>query len=66
LIGIGGIGELTDALEFFMAGASAVQVGTANFNDPGTALRIIDDLSAYCNERNICPADLVGTVDMGQ
>ena len=60
LIGIGGITCLQDVLEFFLAGASAVQVGTANFTNPKTAVQIIEDFEAYCLEHNISPADLTG------
>jgi dihydroorotate dehydrogenase (NAD+) catalytic subunit len=59
IIGMGGIGSLRDVLEFFMAGASAVQVGTANYAEPGISLRLADELEAYCAERDITPADLV-------
>jgi len=62
LIGIGGITCLRDALEFFLAGASAVQVGTASYSDPTAAIRLIDDLQAYCDERGIVLGDLVGGV----
>lgn len=48
LIGIGGIATTEDALEFIIAGACAVQVGTANFYDPGAAMKIVDGLSGYC------------------
>uniref|UniRef100_UPI00345E86E5 dihydroorotate dehydrogenase n=1 Tax=Lentimicrobium sp. TaxID=2034841 RepID=UPI00345E86E5 len=41
VIGIGGISSATDAIEFLLAGASAIQVGTANFNDPRTTVKII-------------------------
>ena len=41
IIGIGGIAGAEDALEFIIAGARAVQVGTANFYDPGTSVRIV-------------------------
>jgi dihydroorotate dehydrogenase (NAD+) catalytic subunit len=44
VIGIGGIGTVDDAMEFLVAGASAVQVGTATFYDPGAAGRLVDDL----------------------
>lgn len=46
VIGIGGISTATDALEFFVAGADAVQVGTANFPDPSASLHILDELAA--------------------
>lgn len=46
VVGIGGIGSATDVLEFFVAGADAVQIGTANFADPTVALRILNELAA--------------------
>lgn len=48
VIGMGGIAGAEDALEFFLAGASAVQIGTMNFVDPGVWRRTLDDLRAYC------------------
>jgi dihydroorotate dehydrogenase (NAD+) catalytic subunit len=63
LIGIGGIATLEDALEFMIAGASAVQVGTANFYDPGAAVRIVDGLANYCTENGLENInEIVGTV----
>jgi dihydroorotate dehydrogenase (NAD+) catalytic subunit len=53
IIGIGGIMTAEDAIEFFMAGASAVQVGTANFIDPGIAPKIADGIKAFCESNNI-------------
>ena len=53
IIGIGGIQSAEDAVQFFLAGARAVQVGTANFVDPRTPLEIIDGLRAYCSRRRI-------------
>lgn len=47
IIGIGGITSIEDALEFFMVGASAVQVGTGNFLDAETAIKIIEGLNDY-------------------
>ncbi len=47
IIGIGGIMTVEDALEFFMVGASAVQIGTGNFVDANTALNIIEGLKSY-------------------
>jgi dihydroorotate dehydrogenase (NAD+) catalytic subunit len=60
LWGVGGIETLSDVLEFLLAGASAVQVGTANFRDPGVSQRLVEELDAYCGSKNIVPADLVG------
>ena len=53
IIGIGGIRSAEDAVQFLLAGARAVQVGTANFVDPRTPLEIIDGLRAYCSRRRI-------------
>jgi dihydroorotate dehydrogenase (NAD+) catalytic subunit len=64
IVGMGGITCLRDALEFFLAGASAVQVGTANFTNPLTAISIIEDLEEYLASKNIVTADLVGQVDI--
>jgi dihydroorotate dehydrogenase (NAD+) catalytic subunit len=60
LMGIGGIAELSDVLEFLAAGATAVQVGTANFKDPGVSGRLVRELGAYCEARKTTVADLVG------
>ena len=62
LIGIGGIECLRDVLEFFLAGASAVQIGTANFTNPEVAHEILCDLENYCAERELSPAQIVGKV----
>lgn len=53
IIGIGGIATALDALEFIIAGATAIQVGTANYYDPTASINIIDGLEAYCREQNI-------------
>ncbi len=53
VIGLGGITSGADALEFMMAGASAVQVGTANFLDPAICLKIIAEIEDYCTRHKI-------------
>jgi dihydroorotate dehydrogenase (NAD+) catalytic subunit len=53
VIGVGGISRTEDALEFLIAGASAVQVGTANFYKPDAAQRIALGLQEYCRSRHI-------------
>jgi len=61
VIGIGGIMNATDAVEFMLAGASAIQVGTANFIDPQVSIKIIDGIEDYCNKNGIKDAsDLTG------
>ena len=53
LIGIGGIASASDALEFMIAGATAVQIGTANYYDPRATIKVIDGLAEYCQTRDI-------------
>ena len=53
IIGMGGIASWEDAVEFFLAGASAVAVGTANFSDPCTTMKICDGLARYLEENDI-------------
>jgi len=53
LIGMGGILTAADALEFILAGASAVALGTANFIDPGAALAVLAGIESYLLERDI-------------
>jgi len=53
LIGLGGIMNYTDAIEFMMTGATAVQIGTANFVDPSAVRNIISGLSGYCRDNNL-------------
>jgi dihydroorotate dehydrogenase (NAD+) catalytic subunit len=51
VIGVGGIASAEDAVEFMMAGASAVQVGTASFVSPNAMLKVLDGLEAFCARR---------------
>lgn len=60
IMGIGGISDLSDVVEFLAAGASAVQIGTANFRDPGVSGRLVDELEDYCQTRDITVRSLVG------
>jgi len=53
VVGIGGITNTQDALEFLLAGASLIQVGTSNFVDPQTSVRIIEGLKDYCEKNEI-------------
>lgn len=53
VIGLGGIMNAADAIEFMLAGASAIQVGTANFIDPAITLKIIEGMQDYCQRHNI-------------
>ncbi len=61
VIGIGGVTTARDALEFLMAGATAVQIGTANFSDPTVGLRIVDGIKTYCETHKCSVSDLIGS-----
>jgi dihydroorotate dehydrogenase (NAD+) catalytic subunit len=64
ILGMGGIADARDALEFMIAGATAVQVGTANFVDPFIWSKLIDGIGDYLTRHNVARVvDLVGTVD---
>jgi dihydroorotate dehydrogenase (NAD+) catalytic subunit len=60
IVGIGGISTAEDAVEFLLAGASAIQVGTASLCDPLAAKKVLDGLRDYCARRGIAARDLVG------
>jgi dihydroorotate dehydrogenase (NAD+) catalytic subunit len=65
VIGIGGITKATDALEFLLAGATAVQVGTANFITPGVTENIVRDMERYLVENRIADVkDLIGALQV--
>ncbi|CAK8722093.1 dihydroorotate dehydrogenase [Candidatus Electrothrix laxa] len=66
VIGIGGITTANDALEFLLAGASAVQIGTANFYDPSSAENIVQGLTSYLQEQGEDRlVDIIGTLKTG-
>ena len=63
ILGMGGIRTASDAIEFIIAGASAVAVGTANFVEPGCAVKIIEGIKKYCVRNNIANIkELVGSL----
>ena len=63
IIGMGGIMNAEDALEFILAGATAVSVGTANFIDPMTTLKVAEGIEAYMRAQNVSDIrELVGAV----
>jgi dihydroorotate dehydrogenase (NAD+) catalytic subunit len=63
IFGIGGIETVEHVLEFLIAGANAVQVGTANFRDPGLSGRLVRDLARWCERRGVARvAELSGTL----
>ncbi|MEA2088002.1 MAG: dihydroorotate dehydrogenase, partial [Candidatus Caldatribacteriota bacterium] len=62
-IGIGGIIKVKDALEFIIAGARAIEIGTANFVNPRISVEIIEGIEKYLLENNIKDVDeLVGSL----
>jgi len=65
ILGMGGIVDARDALEFMIAGASAVQVGTANFVDPFIWPKLLDGMRDYLQRHSLARiSDLIGTVDV--
>jgi dihydroorotate dehydrogenase (NAD+) catalytic subunit len=60
IIGIGGVGTARDAIEFILAGATAVQIGTASFADPSAAKKAVDGIRAYLRTEGVAITDLVG------
>ena len=64
VIGIGGIMNAEDALEFIIAGASAVQVGTANFVNPRCTMEIVDGIGDYLREKRMASiGQLIGSLE---
>ncbi len=63
VIGCGGISDGRDAVEFLLAGATAVQVGTASFRDPYASVRVLEELLDYCREHGVADInELIGAV----
>ena len=64
IVGIGGIATIDDVMEFLVAGASAVQIGTANYYDPHVSTRLIDQLPAALAELGADSVEaIIGTLD---
>ena len=65
IIGCGGIVDGRDAVEFLLAGASAIQVGTASFRDPYASIRVLEELIEYCRENGVTDvSDLIGALQV--
>lgn len=65
VIGIGGIMNYQDVLEFLITGATAVEVGTANFIEPNIAEKLVTHLENYCQQRNILNInEIIGSIDL--
>lgn len=63
VIGLGGIMNGRNAIEFILAGATAVEIGTANFIDPSVTMKVIDEISDYCRRHGVNDyRDLIGAV----
>lgn len=63
VVGLGGIMNATDAIEFMLAGASAVQIGTANFIDPEVTVKVIAGINAYLDENGFKSVrDIIGLI----
>ncbi len=63
VVGLGGICTAEDAIEFLMAGATAIEVGTANFIDPAVTVKIIDGLEAWCKAHGVSDInEIIGIV----
>ena len=64
VVGLGGIMNGRDAIEFMLAGASAIQVGTANFVDPSVTMKIIDYMEDYCQRHGVANInDIIGMIN---
>ena len=65
ILAMGGVYEAKDAVEFLLAGATAVAVGTATFTNPGTVGEVYDGIVAYCEKHGFASvSDLIGNLDM--
>lgn len=65
ILGMGGIVKGEDAIEFMLAGASAISIGAGNFIDPYTSLNVISEIENYMEKHNIENInDIVGKVEM--
>ena len=61
IVGLGGIMNATDAVEFMLAGATAVEIGTANFIDPSVTMKVIDGIEDYLQRHDFASVhDLIG------
>lgn len=64
VIGLGGICSATDAVEFLLAGASAIQIGTANFIDPSISEKVVDGIEDYLNRHGFTSVqDIIGALE---
>ncbi|WP_101689302.1 dihydroorotate dehydrogenase [Dysgonomonas massiliensis] len=65
VIGLGGISSWEDAIEFILAGSSAIQIGTYNFIDPTISVKVVEGIEAYLEQNNIASIhDLIGALEV--
>lgn len=65
IVGMGGIMNATDAIEFILAGSTAIQIGTANFIDPQISVKVIEGIADYCKENGVSDVnDLIGAMEV--
>ena len=65
IIGMGGIMNATDAIEFLLAGATAIQVGTANFIDPMVTIKVLEGMQEYMNRHGVADVnELIGGLQL--
>ncbi len=64
VVGLGGISNATDAVEFMLAGASAIEIGTANFIDPAISAKVAWGINEYCERHGFQKVtDLIGALE---
>ena len=64
IIGLGGISNWKDAVEFMLAGATAIQIGTYNFVDPAVGIKVIEGMNDYCTDMVSSVRELIGALEV--
>ena len=65
VIGLGGIMNAADAIEFLLAGASAIQIGTANFIDPTVSIKVVEGINDYLDRHGFqSVTDIIGALEV--
>jgi len=65
VIGLGGIMNAADAIEFMLAGASAIQIGTANFIDPTVSVKVVDGINEYLDRKGFkSVTEIIGALEI--
>jgi dihydroorotate dehydrogenase (NAD+) catalytic subunit len=66
VVGMGGVMTAEDAVEFLIAGATCVAVGTGNFVDPTTTIRVLDGMEEWCHANGVASVrELIGSLEVG-